>query len=114
MRDADHSGGGIGIGLTPIPRAVVWASGGGIGIGLTPIPKAVAWTSGGGIGIGLTPIPATLRRTDTLLRTTNNANSKARFVFFTGSPPVTQLRIIANLVAEPMPSKTLSQYNSTH
>src|ERR1017187_7951126 len=35
VRDADHWGGGIGIGLTPIPRAVAWAWGGGMGIGLT-------------------------------------------------------------------------------
>jgi len=93
MRDADQwAGGGIGIGLTPIPKEVTWAWGGGIGIGLTPIPKEVASAWGGGIGIGLTPIPAKDCRTETLLRTTKSAHKTASLVFFTGSPPVTQFK----------------------
>lgn len=32
----------------------------------------------GGIGIGAPPIPATLRRTETLLNTTNSAKTKAK------------------------------------
>ena len=69
--------GGIGIGLPPIPTVLM----GGIGIGLPPIPTVLM----GGIGIGLPPIPDTLRRTDTLLKTTNKAKANAKEFFFTTS-----------------------------
>jgi len=62
-------GGGNGIGVPPIPTAF----GGGNGIGVPPIPTAF----GGGNGIGVPPIPATLRRTETLLSTTNSAKTSA-------------------------------------
>jgi hypothetical protein len=47
---------------------------GGMGAGVVPIPKAVM----GGMGAGVVPIPTTLRRTETLLNTTNNASKNAR------------------------------------
>jgi hypothetical protein len=62
--------GGIGIGEVPIPTTVI----GGIGIGEVPMPVTVI----GGIGIGEVPIPTTLRRSETPLSTTNNANTKAK------------------------------------
>jgi Na+/citrate or Na+/malate symporter len=66
--------GGIGAGLVPIPIVL----NGGMGAGLVPIP-----IDKGGIGAGLVPMPAALRRTVTLVNTTNNASSNASLKFFT-------------------------------
>ena len=64
----------MGAGLVPIPAVPK----GGMGAGLVPIP-----TVNGGMGAGLVPIPATLRRTVTVVNTTNNASKNARLNFFT-------------------------------
>jgi len=78
--------GGIGAGLVPIPTVLI----GGMGAGLVPIPTVM-----GGMGAGLVPIPAALRRTVTVVNTTNNASNNARLKFFTTFLPEVKMTIWA-------------------